>query len=312
MTIWLQLVEKAILIREFEICIKNIYSDDLIQSPVHLSIGQELASCLIADNHRLGDHVIGNYRSHAIALALATNYEALISELMGKQSGVSGGKAGSMHLSVPEKNMMWTSAIVGSGVPISCGIAEALKRDNNGNIATVIFGDGALEEGCVQESLNIASTFNLPLVFILEDNGLAIYTSKDKRTSMVDYCSIPKAYGINSIDSSYRDPVDLRAKVNNAYSYVRETGHPCFVRIECCRWMQHVGVNDDWDVGYRDISELEEWKSFDIIENPRIVGVPQEAANKAELKYKKLFATLFLKCAKEPESQASDLLLNVY
>jgi len=312
MSSWSQIVDKAILIREFERCIQSVYWDDQIQSPVHLSIGQELASCLIADNHREGDHVIGNYRSHAIALALSTNYEALILELMGKRSGVSGGKAGSMHLSVPEKNMMWTSAIVGSGVPVACGIAEALKRDKNGNVATVMFGDGSLEEGCVQESLNIASTFKLPLVFILEDNGLAIYTSKEKRTSILDYCAFAMSYGIHSIDSSYQDPVELRSRVNSAYAYVRETGHPCFVRIECCRWMQHVGVNEDWDIGYRDISELQKWKSFDIIENSSIVGVSEIDSRNATLNYKELFTTMFAKCAQEPEPEPSELLLNVY
>lgn len=312
MSSWLEIVDKAILIREFEKCIQNVYWDDLIQSPVHLSIGQELASCLISENYLPGDHIIGNYRSHAIALALADNYEVLISELMGKKSGVSGGKAGSMHLSVPEKNMMWTSAIVGSGVPIACGIAEALKRDGNGNIATVMFGDGSLEEGCVQESLNIASTFKLPLVFILEDNGLAIYTSKEKRSSIADYCAFANAYGIHSIDSSYKDPSQLRLCVHQAYEYVRETGLPCFIRIKCCRWMQHVGVNEDWDLGYRDTTELQEWKAVDTIENPAIVGIASEEVVKATQKYMQLFETLFAKCAKLPDPPESDLLLNVY
>ena len=312
MSSWSQIVDKVILIREFEKCIQSVYWDDIIQSPVHLSIGQELASCLIADNHSEGDHVIGNYRSHAIALALSTNYEALILELMGKQSGVSGGKAGSMHLSVPEKNMMWTSAIVGSGVPVACGIAEALKRDGNGNIATVMFGDGALEEGCVQESLNLASTFKLPLVFILEDNGLAIYTSKEKRTSIIDYCALANVYGIHSIDASYQDPHELRSRVNSAYAFVKETGYPCFVRIECCRWLQHVGVNEDWHIGYRDISELQRWKSVDVVEHPSIVGLAEVDTLNATSKYKELFSTLFAKCAQEPEPEPFELLLNVY
>lgn len=309
---WEKIVAKAVLIREFEKCVQAVYWDDLIQSPVHLSIGQELASCLIADNYISGDHVIGNYRSHAITLALSEEVEEIILELMGKKAGVSGGKAGSMHLSVPNKNLMWTSAIVGSGVPVACGVAEALKRDHNGNIATVMFGDGALEEGCVQESLNIASTFSLPLVFFLEDNGLAIYTSKEKRTSVKDYCSLAEAFGIYAIDSTYKNPIGLRNDVNVAYKYVRATGRPCFIRVECCRWLQHVGVDDDWHIGYRDINELQAWKEVDVIENPHIVGLSNHVIKSYEEEYSTYFRSLFSRCAKMSDPDERDLLANVY
>ena len=138
---WKELLEKTILIREFEKTIQKLYLTDCIQSPVHLSIGQELTSVLMAKFYKKGDYLVGNYRSHALALSIAEVYEPLVLELLAKKSGTSGGKAGSMHLSVPEKNMMWTSAIVGTGVPIATGIAESLKRKSKDNLVAVMFGD---------------------------------------------------------------------------------------------------------------------------------------------------------------------------
>ena len=175
---WEELLEKTIFIREFEKIIQDLYSSDCIQSPVHLSIGQELTSVLMAKFYRKGDHLVGNYRSHALSLSITENLKPIVLELLAKKDGVSGGKAGSMHLSVPEKNLMWTSAIVGTGVPIATGIAESLKRLTKDNLVSVMFGDGAIEEGCVLESLNLSSVFKLPIIFVLEDNGLAIHTKK--------------------------------------------------------------------------------------------------------------------------------------
>ena len=167
---WEPILEKTILIREFEKVIQDLYLTDCIQSPVHLSIGQELTAVLMSKFFNKGDHLIGNYRSHALALSISDFFEPLVLELLAKKDGVSSGKAGSMHLSVPNKNLMWTSAIVGTGVPIATGIAESLKRTTKDNIVSVMFGDGAIEEGCVMESMNISSVFKLPIIFILENS----------------------------------------------------------------------------------------------------------------------------------------------
>lgn len=210
MTIWRQILEKTIVIRQFEEVVQDLYSTDCIQSPVHLSIGQELASALIAFNYHNGDHLVGNYRSHGLCVGIADDYEPLILELLAKRDGVSSGKAGSMHLSVPDKNLTWTSAIVGTGVPISLGIADALKRKRSNAVVTVMFGDGAIEEGYVLESMNIASLFKLPIVFLLEDNNLAIHSSKTARSAAVNYLSLASSFNIKTFDSSYKDPTSFR------------------------------------------------------------------------------------------------------
>jgi TPP-dependent pyruvate/acetoin dehydrogenase alpha subunit len=311
MTDWKKTIETAVLIRQFEERIQKVYHTDCIQSPVHLSIGQELACALIADNYIPGDYAIGNYRSHGLALALAADYRPLVLELMAKKGGTSGGKAGSMHLSVPENNMMWTSAIVGSGVPVSLGIADALKRSSSSNIACVLFGDGAIEEGCVLESLNIASLMSLPIIFILENNGLAIHSRKEARSSVADYLSLPASFGISTYQSSYRDPIGLSSQFNAAFSYVREVRQPAFLVVDCFRWVEHVGVAFDWDLGYRKPVELQDWQKYDVIQNPSLVAVDTDYVHSLEKKYNDLFQVMFEECLLEPDPLQSDLLSNV-
>ncbi len=300
------------MIREFEKVIQSLYYSDCIQSPVHLSIGQELSSVLISHFYKKEDYVVGNYRSHGLSLALADDFEPLILELLAKSDGVSGGKAGSMHLSVPEKNLMWTSAIVGSGLPISVGLAEALKRTSKKNVVSVMFGDGAIEEGCVIESLNISSVFKLPVVFILEDNGLAIHTKKNVRTGLNDYCKLAMAYGIKSFASSFKDPVHLYKSFEDAYKYSREKRLPSFLKVECYRWIEHVGVSEDWNLGYRNKKELDEWLEADIINNPEIIFQKKSFVKEKTTFYSNLFMELFKRLEKEKDPQDTDLLNNVY
>ena len=309
---WHQILEKSIAIRQFETVVQELYSTDCIQSPVHLSIGQELASALIADNYSKEDHLVGNYRSHGISVGITDDYEPLILELLAKKGGVSSGKAGSMHLSVPNKNLMWTSAIVGTGVPIALGIADSLKRKESSGIVTVMFGDGAIEEGCVLESINIASLFKLPIVLLLEDNNLAIHTSKAKRSAVKSYTELANSFGLKTFNSTYKNPLHLSQTFSDAYKYTRNLRLPCFLRVECYRWIEHVGVSDDWHMGYRSESEINEWKDKDIILNPHLIGLTQSFSEDKLNYYYELFSNMFAKLASYPDPVLEDLYTNVY
>ncbi len=308
---WEKLLEKTILIREFEKIIQNLYSSDCIQSPVHLSIGQELTAVLMSAFYEKGDHLVGNYRSHALALSVADEFKSIVLELLAKREGVSGGKAGSMHLSVPSKNMMWTSAIVGTGVPIATGIAEALKRQSTENLVAVMFGDGAIEEGCVLESLNLSSVFKLPILFIIEDNGLAIHTKKNVRSSLNNYIDLAKTFNIKTFSGTFKDPQYLHNTFQEAYRYVRTSRLPAFIEVKCYRWIEHVGIGDDWGLGYRSKSELKEWKNVDIIENPEIVSVSKDFVNQKSEYYQAFFLNMFKECMKFEDPKKIDLFTNV-
>ena len=309
---WEIILEKTIIVREFEKVIQSIYHTDCIQSPVHLSIGQELTAVLMAKFFKEGDHLVGNYRSHALAISISDFFEPIVLELLAKKDGVSGGKAGSMHLSVPDKNMMWTSAIVGTGVPIATGISESLKRLTKDNVVSVMFGDGAIEEGCVMESLNLSSVFKLPIIFILEDNGLAINTRKKKRTSLKSYSDLANSFNINTFSASFKKPHELYNAFQEAYQLSRTERIPTFIEIECFRWIEHVGITDDWDLGYRSISELEEWRKFDIIDSPQIISMSEKFVKEKSKFYQAMFQDMFKRCANHADPDKSDLLKNVF
>jgi len=311
---WGGILDKCCEIRAFETCIQNLYHTDIVQSPVHLSLGQELISVLAARFSTKCDHVVGNYRSHALSIAFTKDLDLLILELCGKKQGVFGGRAGSMHLGDPDSNMPWTSAIVGTGVPVALGLAASLKLDGKGDrLVTVQFGDGAFEEGCVLESLNAASAMRLLIVFLLEDNGLAIYSRKEARTHpKTDYVARAKAFNIKSFGCSMLDPQSVYKTFKKAYSFCRKNQIPVFIHVSCYRWCQHVGVEYDWKVGYRNPSELAPWLDSDIISNPAKIGLEKEYSQALyENHYKKILSK-FLSLSSAEDPSPSTILRHVY
>ena len=309
------IIEKVLFIRRFEEKIIEIYHTDVIKSPVHLSIGQELFSVLLAHHVNSEDKIIGNYRSHALALALSDNPQSISDELFAKETGEFGGRGGSMHLGCIDKGMPWTSAIVASGIPVAIGIAEAQKRlnsvDNKNRIVICQFGDGAMEEGVFTESINYASLKQLPILFACEDNNLAIHSYKEARTPQTSYEKRISAYGIETSSFSYQKPKNLSEGVEFAINQVRKQ-KPHFLIVNCYRWMEHVGVGFDWDLGYRSEDELNKWKSYDLETNPELWGCTKDFINKINIKVTKKVKDIFNESYKKEDSRNNSLLKNIY
>ena len=176
------LLVKCFRIRLIEEKIIDLYPSDVIQSPIHLSIGQEAVAVGVCENLRNEDWVFINYRGHAFYLAKGGPLPEFFSELMGKKTGLSKGKAGSMHLAAPKQGIIGASAVVASTISHAVGAALAAKIKNESNRVFVSdFGDGAMEQGVFFESLNFASIHKLPVLFLCEDNGLAVHTGKSDR-----------------------------------------------------------------------------------------------------------------------------------
>ena len=296
---WKKITELTAEIRGFEEAIEDVYAEDMIESPVHLSIGQELISVLAGLNSEREDVIVGTYRSHAITLARSEKRAEIIDELCGTKDGIYGGRAGSMHLGDPDANMPWTSAIVGSGVPIAAGAAQACKWDEEGGICICLFGDGAIEEGGVLETLNIASSRGLPLLMILEDNDLAIYTKKAKRShESFSYKKLAEAFGIKYTKATLKEVFKLEKAMHNAFEYCRREIKPILFHVECYRWRQHVGINGDFDRGYRTEKELIEWVENDIIEGNRFKYKAEFGAFVTKEHYRMLYADCFRRVKK--------------
>ena len=254
---------EALRIRLIEEKVIELYPSDQIQSPVHLSIGQEAVAVGYAYDLRKDDWLFINYRGHAFYLAMGAPLPNLFAELMGRIGGLSKGKGGSMHLAAPDHGVMGASAVVGSTVSHAVGSALAAKIKGEDRLFTAIIGDGATEQGVIHESLNFASLHNLPVVFLCEDNGLAVHASKFERQSF-DLEDLVGAYGIPFFD--LKEGYDLLAVQEvsvSAKQIVRDGKGPVFLRIQTCRYREHVGPGEDFEAGYRSLAEIEAWRAKD-------------------------------------------------
>ncbi len=267
-----KLFRQALLIRLFEEKVIELYPSDRIQSPVHLSIGQEAVAVGVCHALQRDDLLFGNYRGHAFYIAKGGDLKQMMAELFGKATGCGRGKAGSMHLAAPEVNFMGSSAVVASTIPHAVGAAWAAKHRGTGQIAVAVFGDGATEQGVYHESLNFAAIRDVPVLFLCENNGLAIHTHTEKHHAY-DIVGHAAAYGIESeqIDDGH-DFMGIARRIGELVAAMRVDRKPRFVEIITCRYKEHVGPGDDWHVGYRSKEVLAAWQARDpLIQNAELV-----------------------------------------
>jgi pyruvate dehydrogenase E1 component alpha subunit len=259
-----KLLYDALRIRMTEEKIIELYPTDVIQSPVHLSIGQEAVAVGVCANLQVNDWVFINYRGHAFYLAKGGSLPKFFAELMGKIGGVSKGKAGSMHLAAPEQGVMGASAVVASTIPHAVGAALASKvKGEKNRIFVANFGDGAMEQGVFFESMNFAALHQLPVLFLCEDNGLAVHTCLSDRQSF-DVSKLVKAFGIeySEIEDGF-DPSIVMNQSKKSIDFVKTNQSPAFLRVKTARYKEHVGPGEDFSFGYRSEIEMNLWKAKD-------------------------------------------------
>ncbi|MEI7874314.1 MAG: thiamine pyrophosphate-dependent dehydrogenase E1 component subunit alpha [Alphaproteobacteria bacterium] len=302
--VYRRLFRSALLIRLVEERIIELYPSDRIQSPVHLSIGQEAVAVGICDALRPDDLLFATYRSHAFYIAKGGRLGPMFAELYGRRDGVSGGKAGSMHLSAPDVGLMGSSAVVASAIPHAVGAAMALKRRGGGRIAVAVYGDGATEEGVYHESLNFASLKKIPVLFICENNQLAVHSHLAERQSyhVVEHAS---SFGVpgRRIDQGW-DMIAVREATEEAVAHVRN-GKPYLLEIMTARYKEHVGIGEDFHFQYRSRAEIDAWKERD----PLIVDQALVRELTAEL-VREIDAAV-AHAEQSPSPQRADLLTDV-
>ncbi|MFC1525489.1 thiamine pyrophosphate-dependent enzyme [Candidatus Latescibacterota bacterium] len=185
-----------ILIRRVEECIGDLVIAGAVRCPCHLAIGQEAIAVGVSSQLRASDRVFGGHRSHSHFLALNGDLTALIAEVLGRVSGCSGGMGGSQHLVDTAAGFGGSVPIVAATVPVAAGAALAAKKDGRGDVAVAYFGDGAVEEGSVHETMNLASLMRLPLVLICENNLFASHMHIAQRQPLPTTCRFAEANGI--------------------------------------------------------------------------------------------------------------------
>ena len=168
-----------------------------------------------------------------------------------------------------------------------------------------------MEEGVFTESINYASLKQLPILFACEDNKLAIHTFQDARTPNTSYEKRIESYGLKTSSFTYKKPNELSLGISEAINEVRN-GSPHFLIVNCYRWKEHVGVGYDWNLGYRDKNDLDDWKKFDLETNPSLWGFDKEYINSVNVIVKKRVNKIFSESQKKERALNSSLLNNIY
>jgi TPP-dependent pyruvate/acetoin dehydrogenase alpha subunit len=254
-----RLLYSMIKIRKIEEAICNLYPEQEIRCPVHLCVGQEAIPAGVCNSLKSGDVVFASHRSHGYYIALGGDSKALMAELYGKISGCTKGKGGSQHLAAPEVGLMGSSAIVAGVIPIAVGAALSFAMQKKKNVAIVDFGDGATDEGTFYESLNFAALKNLPVVFICENNYYATHAHQSKRQVRDNIAQRAKAFGVFGVRIDGNNVLEVARTCRNAVGRARTRKGPTLIECRTYRWLEHVGVAYDYNLGYRSERELRRW-----------------------------------------------------
>jgi len=251
-------------IRMVEQKISELYSEQEMRCPVHLSIGQEAVAVGVCDHLEQSDIVMSAHRAHAHYLAKGGNLKSMLAELYGKANGCAMGKGGSMHLVDLQSGFFAAVPIVGSTIPIAVGVAWAFKLKKSRNIVTVFLGDGATEEGVFFESLDFASLKNVPILFVCENNFYSVYSQLNVRQSPNrKIVGLAESHGIKSYSGNGNNINQVSEIAKEAIDYIKLKDAPAFIELETFRWLEHCGPNDDDFLGYREKDELKTWLKRD-------------------------------------------------
>ncbi|AYQ31047.1 pyruvate dehydrogenase (acetyl-transferring) E1 component subunit alpha [Runella sp. SP2] len=255
--------ESMLLQRKFEEKAGQLYGQQKIRGFCHLYIGQEACSSGSVSALTKDDKWITAYRDHGFPLALGTDPKAVMAELYGKATGTTKGKGGSMHIFDKEHNFIGGHGIVGAQIPLGAGIAFAEKYNKTSNLCMCFFGDGAVRQGALHEAFNMAMTWKLPVIFVVENNGYAMGTSVNRTSNVTDLYTIGEGYDMPSEPVDGMDVEAVHDAVSRAAERARRGDGPTFLEFKTYRYRGH-SMSDPQK--YRTKEEVEEYKKRDPIE----------------------------------------------
>jgi pyruvate dehydrogenase E1 component alpha subunit len=257
----LGLLRQMLRIRRFEQTALKFYNAGKMGGFLHVYIGQEAiatgTTSLMGDD----DHVITAYRDHGHALAVGMGMNECMAELYGKATGCSKGKGGSMHFFAPDKNYWGGHGIVGGQTPLGLGLAYGIKYKGLQGAALCFLGDGAVNQGCFYESLNMASLFELPVIYIIENNKYSMGTSLE-RSSAIDKCLAQRAeaFQIEWAQANGENLYEVRAVTQTAIERAHKDSKPMVIEFDTYRYYGHSVADAKHKGGYRDEEEIERHK----------------------------------------------------
>jgi pyruvate dehydrogenase E1 component alpha subunit len=274
------LYRQMLLIRRFEERCAQLYVEGKIGGFLHLYIGQEAVGVGAMSLLRPDDYFITSYRDHGYALARGTDPRPLMAELCGKATGISRGKGGSMHFYDVPRGNFGGDGIVGGHLPVAAGIGYGIRLRGTEQVCLCFFGDGAVNEGAFHEALNVSSLWDLPVVYIIENNRYGMGTSLDRASSVKDLYQRASAYGMPRRDVNGMDLIAVRTVLSEAIERARKDKRPSLIEAETYRYRGH-SMSDPGK--YRTKEEVEEMMKYDPIFQFGRRLMDQERFTQAEL-----------------------------
>lgn len=311
---YIDLYHQMVLIRLIEESAAQLYQQGKIGGFLHLYIGQEAVSTGVISARQPQDRVITAYRDHGVAINCGLTANEVMAELLGKATGCSKGKGGSMHMADVEKNFFGGHAIVGSHLPIASGLALGDQYQGNDALTICMFGDGATNIGFFHEAVNLSKVWKLPVLWICENNQYGMGTSVERASAVSEIRQKAEGYGIPNERIDGMNVITVREATLKACDYIREGNGPYFMEIVTYRYRGHSMGDPE---RYRETDEVQRWQENDPIGIYRVYLTGEGIATEDELD--KLDAQVeeevqeavqFAESSPEPEPE--ELFTNVY
>lgn len=271
--------ERMLLMRKFEEKAGQLYGQQKIRGFCHLYNGQEACIAGAVTALEKEDKYITAYRDHAHPIALGTHPKYVMAELLAKATGISKGKGGSMHMFDKERNLLGGHGIVGGQIPLGAGIAFAEKYKKTNNLCITFMGDGAVRQGAFHEVLNLAMLYQLPVIFVIENNGYAMGTSVERSSPITDLHRLGAAYDMPAKSVDGMDVIAVHQAVAAAAKKARK-GLPALLEFKTYRYKGH-SISDP--AQYRTKGEIEAYKQTDPIDRIRTVILEKKLASETIL-----------------------------
>ena len=256
----LQLYRTMLRIRRFEEKLLELKSRQAIPGLLHLYIGEEAVATGMCAPLRKDDYITSTHRGHGHCIAKGGSLPLMMAELFGRSAGYCHGKGGSMHIADFDLGILGANGIVGSSMPIAGGAALSIKMRRTSQVVVCFFGDGGINTGAFHESLNLASLWKLPVIYVCENNRYAISTAQDRSTSIKDIYLRKDSYGIEGCVLDGNDVMEVYGIAKQAAERARNGDGPTLIECKTYRWRGHYEGEADRTYTYRTHEEIEEWK----------------------------------------------------
>ncbi|MBP1760769.1 MAG: acoA [Firmicutes bacterium] len=290
----LDMYKKMVTIRAFESKAVELFAAGQIPGFVHLYLGEEAIATGVCASLEKKDYIASTHRGHGHLIAKGGDIKIMMAELFGRTTGYCKGKGGSMHIADVDLGILGANGIVGAGMPLATGAAFTCKYKGNGAVAVAFFGDGASDRATFHESLNLASTWKLPIVFLCENNGWAISNSQENHQNVTDISDRASGYGIPGVSVDGNDVIAVYEAAAAAIDRARKGDGPTLVECKSWRWRGHF----EGDPGaYKDPKDQEEWLAKD--------PIPRLEKNLLKLKYATQAELDDIKAAADAELEAA-------